>query len=123
MEGQPVGLLFLDIDVADPSSPEVTERVELLIDSGALHSVVPAPVLDRLGIKPVDEQVFRLADGSKIVRTKGVALFKYEGRLGGADAIFGEEGDSNLLGATTLEALGLALDSIRRELRPTPMVL
>ena len=40
-----------------------------------------------------------------------------------ATAIFGEEGDASLLGATTLEALGLALDSLRRELRPIPMML
>lgn len=37
--------------------------------------------------------------------------------------IFGEEGDSILLGAFTLEALGLALDPLRRELNPLPMVL
>jgi hypothetical protein len=50
-------------------------------------------------------------------------VFRYGERIGGADVIFGEEGDSNLLGATTLESLGLALDSLRRELRPLPMVL
>ena len=44
-------------------------------------------------------------------------------KVGGADVIFGEEGDSNLLGATTLESLGLALDPIRRELKPIPMIL
>ena len=37
--------------------------------------------------------------------------------------IFGEEGDSTLLGALSLEALGFSLDPIRRELRPLPMIL
>jgi hypothetical protein len=37
--------------------------------------------------------------------------------------IFGEEGDSPLLGSTTLEGFGLILDPFRRELRPLPMVL
>ncbi|MBI4201644.1 MAG: hypothetical protein HY532_00830 [Chloroflexi bacterium] len=32
-------------------------------------------------------------------------------------------GDSNLLGAFTLEALGLALDPLHRELRELPMIL
>jgi hypothetical protein len=50
-------------------------------------------------------------------------LFRYEGRIGGADVVFGEPGDSNLLGAFTLEALGLALDPLRRELRELPMML
>ena len=43
--------------------------------------------------------------------------------MGGADVIFGEAGDSQLLGAFTLEALGLALDPLRRELRELPMIL
>lgn len=64
-----------------------------------------------------------MADGSKIVRKKGIALFKYDDRTGGADVIFGEKGDSVLLGAFTLEALGLALDPLRRELKPLPMIL
>ena len=32
-------------------------------------------------------------------------------------------GDSCLLGTVTLEALGLMLDPIRRELRPLPLLL
>ena len=76
-----------------------------------------------MGITPLDEQEYRLADGSKVAREKGGALFKYGERVGVADVIFGEEGDSTLLGATTLEALGLALDSIKGELRALPLVL
>ncbi|MDZ7260749.1 MAG: aspartyl protease, partial [candidate division KSB1 bacterium] len=77
----------------------------------------------KLSIKPLAEQEFHLADGAKIVRKKGIALFKYGDRVGGADVIFGEEGDSVLLGAFTLEALGLTLDPLRRELKPLPMSL
>src|SRR5437016_2484687 len=118
-----MGLTVLEVEVANPSKPETTEKVEFLIDSGAIYSVVPAPVLERLGIRPLMQQEFRLADGSKIVRKKGVAVFRRGERAGGADVIFGEEGDSTLLGALTLEALGLSLDPLRRELKPLPMIL
>ena len=118
-----MGLTVLEIEVGNPASPEVRERVEFLIDSGAIYSVVPSDVLKKLGIQPLVEQEFRLANGTKITRQKGVALFKYGDRVGGADVIFGEEGDSILLGAFTLEALGLSLDPLRRELRPLPMIL
>jgi hypothetical protein len=37
--------------------------------------------------------------------------------------IFGEPDDSVLLGVFSLEALGLVLDPLRRELKPLPMVL
>ena len=118
-----MGLTVLEVEVGNPSNPEVTEKLEFLIDSGAIYSVVHAQVLETLGIKPLSEHEFRLADGTKIVRKKGIALFKYGDKIGGADVIFGEEGDSVLLGAFTLEALGLALDPLKRELRPLPMIL
>lgn len=118
-----MGLSVLEVEVGNTVNPALTEKVEFLIDSGAIYSVVPTPILERLQIAPLAEQEFRLADGSKIVRKKGVAVFKYGERIGGADVIFGEEGDSVLLGAFTLGALGLSLDPLRRELRPLPMIL
>jgi aspartyl protease family protein len=118
-----MGLTVLELEVGNPATPEITEAVEFLIDSGAIYSVVPAAVLERLRIRPLMEQEFRLADGSKIIRKKGVAVFRRGERAGGADVIFGEQGDSTLLGALTLEALGLSLDPLRRELKPLPMVL
>jgi clan AA aspartic protease len=118
-----MGLTVLTIEVGNPGKPEVTEKVEFLIDSGATYSVVPTPVLEKLGIKPLSEQEFRLANGTRIVRKRGIALFKYGERIGGADAVFGEAGDSNLLGATTLESLGYALNPLRRDLEPLPMIL
>ena len=118
-----MGLTFLEVQVANPATPEVTEKLDFLIDSGAVYSVVPTSVLEKLGIRPLVEETFRLADGSRIVRKKGVALFKQGGRIGGADVIFGEEGDASLLGVLTLEALGVMLDPLKRELKPLPMIL
>src|SRR5256885_11054213 len=118
-----MGLTVLTIDVGNPMAPDATESIEFLVDSGAVYSVVPSEVLDRLGIKPLVEQQFRLADGTKITRKKGGALFRYNERVGVAYVIFGEEGDYTLLGALSLEALGLSLDPLRRELKPLPMML
>ena len=109
-----MGLTVLDVQIGNPANPDVMKTLEFLIDSGAVYSVVPSPVLDELGIKPIGEETFRLADGSKVVRKKGVALFRYGEKVGGADVVFGEEDDSVLLGAFTLEALGLALDPLKR---------
>ncbi len=118
-----MGLTVLKVEVGNPANPKITENVEFLVDSGAIYSVVPARVLKRLRIRPLVTQEFRLADGSRITRKKGIALFRYGERVGGADVIFGEKGDSLLLGSATLEALGLALDPLRRELKPLPMIL
>lgn len=118
-----MGLTFLGLEIGNPANPAVTEKVDFLIDSGAIYSVVPTPVLERLGIQPLAQQEFRLANGTKVQRKKGMAIFKYGDRIGGTDVIFGEEGDSILLGAFTLEALGLSLDPLRREVKELPMLL
>lgn len=118
-----MGLTVLEVEVGNPARPRVTQKLEFLIDSGAIYSVVPGRILRKLGIRPLAREEFRLADGSKIVRSKGGALFRYGQRVGVADVIFGQRGDSVLLGAFTLEALGLSLDPLRRTLRPLPLVL
>jgi clan AA aspartic protease len=118
-----MGLTFLEIEVGNPANPKITKSVEFLVDSGVIYSVVPASILKKLDIKPLTTEQFILANGEKIVRKKGGALFKYGEKVGVADVIFGESEDSTLLGALTLEALGLMLDPLRRELKPLPMIL
>jgi predicted aspartyl protease len=118
-----VGITFLDVEVGNTADPENTLTVEFMIDSGAIYTVAPATVLDELGIKPIAEEKFWPANGERIIRKRGIAFFKFGDKVGGADVIFGEDGDSNLLGATTLESLGLALDPFKRELKPLPMIL
>lgn len=112
-----MGITVLNVEVGRPAEPERWETVEFLVDSGASYSVVPAPVLERLGIRTIGNQAFRLANGETITRRKGIAAFRYGLRVGGADVVFGEPGDATLLGAFTLEALGLSLDPLKRELR------
>jgi predicted aspartyl protease len=118
-----MGLTVLTLDVANPAAPDLREPVEFLVDSGAVYSFVPRPVLDRLGIRPHSRQRFRLADGSMVERDRGDALFFYNGQRGAAPVIFGEPGDAILLGAVSLESLGFVLDAIRRDLIPLPMVI
>ena len=118
-----MGLTFVEIEVANPANPKIRQSVEFLVDSGAIYSVVPTAILKKLGIKPLTKEEFILTNGEKIVRKKGGALFKYGKKVGVADVIFGESEDSTLLGALTLEALGLMLDPLKRQLKPLPMIL
>jgi predicted aspartyl protease len=97
--------------------------VHCLVDSGASYSVVPATTLRELGIEPHSSRTFTLADGSRVTRRVGDAVFALQGQKGASPVIFGEEDDSTLLGTVTLEALGFVLDPFKRELRPLPMVL
>jgi clan AA aspartic protease len=97
--------------------------VDFLIDSGAVYSLVPAPTLRKLGVKPHREVAFSLADGRAITRPVGDAYFEFQGEGAAAPVIFGEPGDEPLLGATTLEGIGLVLDPFKRRLIRMRMIL
>ncbi|MEO6720979.1 MAG: aspartyl protease family protein [Ferruginibacter sp.] len=103
-------------------STKVAE-VNFLIDSGAVYSLVPGNILDQLDIDPYKEMTFSLADGTKLNRKVCSAYFEFEGEGGPAPVVYGEEGDEPLLGATTLESLGLVLNPFTRTLHPMRMLL
>ena len=118
-----MGLVHVKAKIANPARPKTSATVTFLVDSGAVYSVVPAAILRRLGIKAHGSRTFQLADGTQIKRQIGDAIFLIDGERGASPVIFGEKGDSTLLGAVSLESLGLMLDPIRRVLKPLPMVL
>lgn len=118
-----MGLTFIKASIINPANPRRKTRLEFLVDSGAVYSVVPKTRLKRIGIQPHGTRVFTLADGTQITREIGDAIFALNGERAASPVIFGEDGDSLLFGTVSLEALGLILDPIRRELRPLPMVL
>jgi hypothetical protein len=78
--------------------------------------------LKKLGICPVREVDFTLADGTTITRRVGDACFELGGEGGAAPVIFGKEGEA-VLGATTLGSIGLILEPFKRRLILMRMLL
>jgi predicted aspartyl protease len=115
-----MGLTHVAVEIASAARPARRARLTLLVDSGAAYSVVDGNTLRRLGIRPMGNRTFILADGTEITRRVGAALFRFRGHEGASTVIFGEPGDAALLGVVTLEELGLVLDPMRREIRPMP---
>lgn len=118
-----MGLTHIDATIANPASRRRSTRLSFLVDSGAVYSVAPASVLRKLGVKPRSRRTFTLADGSQIARRMGEVVFRVDDHEGTSPVIFGEKGDSALLGVVSLGVMGLMLDPVKRELRPLPMLL
>src|SRR5258708_1609184 len=118
-----MGLTNQTILVKESHGARRKTAVRFLIDSGAVFSLVPSPTLKKLGIRPHRKVYFSLADGTTITRRVGDAYFEFQGEGGAAPVIFGEKGDEPLLGATTLESIGLVLDPFKRRLIPMRMLL
>ncbi len=117
-----MGITFLKVKIINLSNLKKSKELNFLVDSGAIYSVVDSRVLKKLDIKPSFFKEFMLANGEIIKKPVGNCYFEYKGVRVASPVIFGEK-DIFLLGATTLEALGLILDPINRELKPLPMVL
>ncbi len=118
-----MGLTHVEMTIANPRDPRKAAKLTFPVDSGAVYSVVPKAVLRRMGVAPHSKRTFTLVDGSQITRRVGDVIFKFNGQQGASPVIFGEKGDSTLLGTVSLEALGFILDPLRRELRPLPLIL
>ncbi|HXL58759.1 MAG TPA: hypothetical protein VN958_20995 [Chitinophagaceae bacterium] len=118
-----MGITTAILRVREHRKPEKFADVEFLIDSGAIYSVVPGKILDKLEIEPYREMSFSLADGTILKRKVSSAYFEFEGDGGPAPVVYGEEGDLPLLGATTLESIGLVLNPFTRTLHPMRMLL
>lgn len=118
-----MGITFIRGTVKNPGKPLKAAEVEFLVDSGAIFSVVNTEVLKKLDIKPHRIQEFTLADGTKIKRAVGDAIFQINGERAASPVVFGVRGDSQLLGVITLEALGLVLDPFKRRLKPAKLWL
>ncbi len=80
-------------------------------------------MLDELGIEPYKEMSFSLADGTSIRRKISSACFELNGEGGPAPVVYGEEGDTALLGVTTLESIGLMLNPFTRTLHPMRLLM
>lgn len=109
-------MITVTLKVKNPQHPSRVVEDQFLVDSGATYTVVSEGALKKIGIKPSGEEKFSLADGRIIIRKVGNVLYEYQGIERAAPVLFGEKGDSLLLGTFTLEALGLILDPLKRKL-------
>jgi predicted aspartyl protease len=100
------------------TKPGQGRELELLVDTGALFSMLPAPTLEALGVKRTEKMEFETASGQVMTREIGYAWFRHNGRQALSPVIFGEEGDKSVLGVVTLETLRMEVDPVRNEIRP-----
>jgi len=118
-----MGAVYVTFGVTNPRRLDRETPLELLVDTGALYSVLPASVLQELGIEPQERKTFKTADGRRIERAVGEAVFVYNGERGTSKVVFGAEDDATVLGVTALEALGLEVDPTSGTVRPATLFL
>ena len=118
-----MGFVNVKVMLRNSEEPDRKEELEMVVDTGAMYSLVPRHILENIGIRPLERRVFTLANGERIERGFGGAIFEVEDRRGHAPVIFGEKEDKCLLGVTALEALGLEVDVVTGRLKPMELLL
>lgn len=119
-----VGVTFTKVRLGNPERSDVAlVELELLVDTGAIYSVVPASILDALAIGRLEREEFTLADGTHVAYDIGEARFTVGARARTSPVVFAPEGVTPLLGAFTLESLGLMVNPVTRELLPMRLLL
>jgi aspartyl protease family protein len=116
-----MGITYIDGEVKGPAGGRAI--VHFLLDSGVTYSLLAKGTWQALGLQPKRSASFALADGTQIERNISECHVTLPQGEGHTPVILGEEGDEPLLGAVTLEILGLVLNPFNRTLQPMRMLL
>jgi len=94
-------------------------EADALVDTGAVRSVIPPHVVERLGLTIRGQRVVEYADGRKdIVDVTGPVLFRILDRDTMEEALVLE--DEVLIGQTVLEKTDVIVDCNSRRVIPNP---
>ena len=109
------------VGAASPGDSDF-RNIDVVVDTGAAHSFLPASFLESLGVPRTRTRGFKLADRTRKTYDLGEARFRIEGREMNSPVVFGDE-DVCLLGATTLGIFDLIADTRNRRLIDAPEAL
>ena len=113
-----MGLFRAEVEIANPTERDF-RRINPVVDTGATYSMLPASLLETLGLSPTEERHFELADGESRSYGLGEIRFKIDDRERTTPVIFGPD-NVYLLGAVSLESFGLIADTTQQRLIPSP---
>jgi predicted aspartyl protease len=116
-----MGSFSAKLRVWNPSSPERTEEIEAMVDTGAAFSWIHRERLERLGAQVLRRIGFRAIDGSIIERETAAVWVASNGFTAPDIVVMADPNDMEVIGVHTIEGLGLAADPVQKKLIPTVM--
>ena len=115
--GGAVGTFRVDFTISNPSAGQ-SRQLNGLVETGASYTIIPASILEDMGVEPARLVRVRYADGSLQELRLGEVRMELEGMTSTVQVLFGSSRDTYLLGAMSLEAFALAADATNRRLIP-----
>ena len=93
----------------------------LLVDTGAIDSLVSLKSLEAIGLRPPGRRTYA-ADSREVEMDVTVGELDLMGALSGSIIMFGDEGAEALPGVTALESAGIKVDPQNQRLKQLPAV-
>ena len=106
----------------NPDHPDRVEDLEAIVDTGAAFSWISRARLERLGVSPSRRMPFRTIEGHVLERDMAAVYVSSNGYSVPDVVVVAEPGEVEVLGAHSIEGLGLAADPIQKKLVPTVML-
>lgn len=113
-----MGTFPVTVSLANPQRPEQRLTLDLLVDTGATWTMLPAEVVTQLGLTATRQRAVTLANGERASYPAGQVAIQLNGEELISIFLAGPPGCLALLGAVTLEQFGLAPDPVRKTLVP-----
>jgi predicted aspartyl protease len=111
--------LTAKVKVWNPAHPERFEDLEAMVDSGAAFSWISRTRLERLGLSPMRRMPFRTIEGRVLDRDLAAVYIASDEYSAPDVVVMAEAGEMEVLGAHSLEGLGVAADPIQKRFMPT----
>ena len=111
------------LKVWNPANPSRSAKLEAWADTGAAYSCISKELLDPLGVQGVRRLQFKTIEDHTVKRDLAAVFLSADGYTGGDNVVVAEPGDLEVLGAHSLESLGLAVDPVQKKLVPLVVAL
>ncbi|MDH7477766.1 MAG: clan AA aspartic protease [Candidatus Bathyarchaeota archaeon] len=118
-----MGYVRVQATVANPSDRSLRVELEFVVDTGAIYTVIPQSVAERLKLKETGRRRFKIANGDIVEYPVSEAYIIINGEGVTSVVAIADEKTPLLLGVTTLELLGLKVDPITGKLTPLELMI
>ena len=102
-----MGMTYVRAKVGRPDKRGRSIEERFLVDTCVVYTVLPEKIWRALKLKPQRTVEFTLADGTFITRGVSECRFTIGEQSATSPVVLGQADDSPLLGAVTLETIGL----------------
>ncbi len=117
-----MGTFSVKMRVWNPTKPGDVEELDAFVDTGAAFSWISRARLERLGVLASRKMSFRTIEGRLLERDMAT-VYVSTGTFSVPDVVvMAEAGEMEVMGAHTIEGLGLAVDPVQKRLVPTVML-